>query len=88
MKNLLLAAFVLCFLLIQGCTYWQELESRRYAPKIGMTKEQVLGSVWSSPRRKEKTTTASGTSEIWIYAGPSFLFFDETGILRQIDSPF
>lgn len=85
LKKLLFFALLLCVFLIQGCA--SDTGSRRYLPEIGMSKEQVLRSTWSSPREMNKTQTARGTTEVWIYAGPSFLFFDEGGILRVINSP-
>lgn len=36
-------------------------------PCIGMTQEQVLSSTWGSPKKKNKTTTASGVTEQWVY---------------------
>lgn len=86
MEKNLFFAFVLCTLLFQGCAT-SNSRDHTYYPAIGMTKEEVLRSAWSSPRQMNKTTTASGTSEVWIYAGPSFLFFDESGILQVINSP-
>lgn len=53
-----------------------------------MTKEQVLKSVDGEPDRKLKKSTASGTDEVWVYAGPTYLYFDKAGILRRIDSPY
>jgi len=85
LKILLFFYFVLCVFLIQGCASGPG--ERRYLPEIGMTKEQVLRSAWNSPRQMNKTRTAQGTSEVWIYAGPSFLYFDEGGILKVINSP-
>ncbi|MDR5170440.1 hypothetical protein IHQ56_01275 [Methylobacillus flagellatus] len=86
-KTLIISLLVYLFLL-QGCTSWQEMESRRYKYQIGMTKQQVLGSIDGYPMRTLKQTTALGTEEIWIYAGPTYLYFDRSGILRRIDSPF
>lgn len=53
-----------------------------------MTKEQVLGSIDGSPSRVHKSTTVSGTTEIWTYEKSTYLYFDETGILKRIDSPY
>lgn len=86
MKKLLLAALAFVVLSVQGCASGPDRP--RYKWQVGMTKEQVLGSVDGSPKRVNKTTTASGTREQWIYAGPSYLYFDENGILRTIQSPF
>lgn len=88
MKKILLIASVICALLLQGCAAGNGTESRAYKWKIGMTQAQVLGSVDGAPRQKSKTTTAYGTTEIWFYGRSTLLFFDESGILRQIDSPY
>lgn len=36
-------------------------------PKIGMTELEVYGSSWGYPKSKNKTTTAAGTREQWVY---------------------
>lgn len=86
-KKILSVLFILS-ILFQGCGAIHENERHSYKWQIGMTKQQVLGSVDGEPRRINKTTTASGTREQWVYAGPSYLYFDESGILKRIDSPY
>jgi hypothetical protein len=51
--------------------------------RIGMTREEVLGSKWGKPLDVYRTTTASGTSETWDYGGKNSLYF-ENGVLTQI----
>ena len=84
MKKVVFTIFIMCVLSVQGCASWKE----RYKWQIGMTKEQVLKSVDGEPDRKLKKSTASGTDEVWVYAGPTYLYFDKAGILRRIDSPY
>ena len=42
---------------------------------IGMSREQVLASVWGKPQQVNTTTNAYGTHEQWVY-GRSYLYFD------------
>lgn len=58
--------------------------TKPYPPKIGMSKAQVDDCEWGSPRDKRKTTTQSGTTEVWVYAGPAFIFFDAEGHVEEI----
>ena len=43
--------------------------------KVGMTKEQCK-EAWGEPVNINRTTTASGTHEQWVYEGGSYLYFD------------
>ena len=52
---------------------------------IGMTKQQVLDSMWGEPEKINKTTTAYGTSEQWVYPNNNYLYF-ENGILTAIQN--
>lgn len=36
-------------------------------PEIGMTELEVYGSSWGYPKSRNKTTTAAGTREQWVY---------------------
>lgn len=54
-------------------------------PKIGMTQEEVLASSWGKPKDINKTTTAYGTSEQWVYSNYNYLYFDD-GILTSIQN--
>ena len=51
---------------------------------IGMTKEQVLSSNWGRPQSVNKTITANGTREQWVYNG-GYLYFDN-GVLTTIQN--
>ncbi|MGG0797412.1 hypothetical protein ABE137_26055 [Brevibacillus laterosporus] len=45
-------------------------------PAIGMTKEEVLNSAWGKPNSINKTTTASGEHEQWVYSIKKYVYFD------------
>lgn len=53
--------------------------------RIGMTQEQVLASSWGRPQKVNKTTTAYGVHEQWVYSGYNYLYFED-GILRTIQN--
>jgi hypothetical protein len=44
--------------------------------RVGMSKEDVVASMWGKPRKINRTTTAHGTREQWVYDG-GYLYFDE-----------
>ncbi|MFB0831569.1 hypothetical protein ACEU2D_18440 [Brevibacillus laterosporus] len=45
-------------------------------PTIGMTKEEVLNSAWGKPNSINKTTTANGEHEQWVYSIKKYVYFD------------
>lgn len=45
-------------------------------PKIGMTKAEAEVSTWGKPNKINKTTTAYGVSEQWVYSNNRYLYFD------------
>ena len=45
-------------------------------PSIGMTKTEAENSTWGKPKKINKTTTAYGTHEQWVYDGYKYLYFD------------
>lgn len=53
--------------------------------KIGMTAKQVLASSWGTPTDVNRTTTAAGTREQWVYGSKTFLYFN-SGILTVIQN--
>ncbi|WP_342046003.1 hypothetical protein [Bacillus sp. OTU530] len=64
-----------------------DTQTRTWNPQpvsIGMTKEEVLTEGWGQPNKINRTTTANGVSEQWVYAGYRYLYFDETGTLVTI----
>lgn len=46
------------------------------APKIGMTKEEVENSTWGKPSKINRTTTAYGVHEQWVYSNYRYIYFD------------
>lgn len=51
-------------------------------PHIGMTKEEVEASLWGKPERINRTVTAYGTREQWVYGNRQYLYFTD-GILTS-----
>jgi hypothetical protein len=45
--------------------------------KIGMTTSEVLSSSWGKPLSVNRTRTASGVREQWVYGGGNYLYFDD-----------
>ena len=59
-------------------------EEARPPPRIGMTKDQVVnGTNWGRPYDINRTITAGGTKEQWVYGSRRYLYFDN-GILTAI----
>lgn len=56
---------------------------RRGGVRIGMTAEQVRASCWGKPRYVNRTTTARGTSEQWVYGGGNYVYLDN-GIVTTV----
>ena len=60
--------------------------ARRPGAKIGMTPEDVIErSNWGRPQKKNRTTTARGVSEQWVYGNGNYLYF-ENGRLTAIQN--
>lgn len=53
-------------------------------PAIGMTAAQVRATCVGEPRRRNRTVTAAGTSEIWIYTTWDMALVLENGIVTVI----
>lgn len=56
---------------------------RKSGVSIGMTSEEVLASSWGKPEKVNRTTTASGTREQWVYGGQNYLYFED-GVLTAV----
>lgn len=52
-------------------------------PAIGMTGEQVLISSWGKPDKINRTTTATGNYEQWVYPNYKYIYLDN-GIVTAI----
>ncbi|MGG6440505.1 hypothetical protein ABET52_13770 [Saccharococcus caldoxylosilyticus] len=64
----------------------EKIEHTTKNPKtvsIGMTQEEVLTEGWGRPIDINRTITANGTIEQWVYDGDKYLYF-ENGILTAI----
>ena len=53
---------------------------------IGMTSKEVIVCGWGKPDRINKTTTAYGTTQQWVYRTriEGYLYFDSNGILTSM----
>lgn len=64
-----------------------EAEANAYVaksePSIGMTESEILDSKWGSPNDINKTTTANGEREQWVYYGNKYIYFED-GIVVTI----
>lgn len=52
---------------------------------IGMTKQEVLDSMWGKPNYINTTTTQYGVHEQWVYGNGNYLYFED-GILTTIQN--
>lgn len=63
----------------------EKADRRREGVSIGMTREEVLDSMWGKPQSINRTTGAYGTHEQWVYRGRNYLYF-ENGVLTTIQN--
>lgn len=52
-------------------------------PTVGMTAQELVDSKWGKPSDVNRTTTANGTFEQWIYGGNRYVYL-ENGIVTGI----
>lgn len=53
---------------------------------VGMTAQEVINKTnWGRPAKVNRTTTASGVDEQWVYGGGNYLYF-RNGVLRSIQN--
>lgn len=45
--------------------------------RLGMTSQEALDSSWGAPERVNRTTTAWGVREQWVYGGGNYLYFTD-----------
>lgn len=50
-------------------------KGHREGVHIGMTQQQVLASSWGRPDSVNRTVTAAGSAEQWVYGTRNFLYF-------------
>ena len=64
--------------------YYQEKESAKYEPGIGMTKQEVLNSSWGSPEEINTMDSKYGNHhEQWVYGNNRYVYFDD-GVVTAI----
>lgn len=59
------------------------LSQRTTTVQIGMSRMGAMLSNWGNPEKINKTTTASGVREQWVYGEGRYLYF-ENGVLTAI----
>lgn len=52
--------------------------------RLGMTPEEVIASSWGKPKRINRTTTAAGERQQWVYSG-GYLYFTN-GVLTAVQN--
>jgi hypothetical protein len=52
-------------------------------PEIGMTQNEVRNTAWGSPDSVNKTTTANGVNEQWVYPRYKYVYFED-GVVTSI----
>ncbi len=53
--------------------------------RIGMTQQDVLDSMWGRPERVNRTISARGVHEQWVYGSGGYLYFED-GILTTVQN--
>ena len=52
---------------VSDTTVLPKIAAAKVKPAIGMSESEVYNSTWGSPKKRNKTTTARGTREQWVY---------------------
>jgi hypothetical protein len=60
-------------------------QKKREGVRIGMTPEDVRASSWGKPDHINRTTSAYGTREQWVYGSGGYLYFED-GILMTFQN--
>lgn len=60
-----------------------KVQESKPQPKIGMTASEVENSQWGKPKIVNRTTTAYGVSEQWVYSSGKYVYLDN-GIVDAI----
>ncbi|ERN54331.1 hypothetical protein [Alkalihalophilus marmarensis] len=58
-------------------------KSKNAKPRIGMTKEEVKNTDWGKPQKINRTTTAYGVREQWVYPNYKYVYLED-GIVTAI----
>lgn len=62
----------------------QTAAARSEGVRIGMSPEQVIASSWGKPKKINRTTTAQGERQQWVYSG-GYLYFTN-GVLTGVQN--
>lgn len=60
-------------------------EAKKTNPYIGMPRSELENSKWGNPKDINKTITAYGTSEQWVYGNGNYVYLDD-GIVTAIQN--
>lgn len=63
----------------------ERVERKKKGVSVGMSVQEVLQSSWGRPETVNRTTSARGTREQWVYPGFQFLYFED-GVLTTIQN--
>jgi hypothetical protein len=63
---------------VAKATREEATRKKKSGVQIGMSKDAVIASMWGKPRKINRTTTAHGTREQWVYDGGYLYFEDDT----------
>ncbi|MGN6831098.1 zinc-ribbon domain-containing protein [Paucibacter sp. M5-1] len=63
----------------------ERARKKKEGVSIGMSEQDVRDSSWGRPESINRTTSASGTREQWVYGGRNYLYF-ENGRLTSIQN--
>ncbi len=63
----------------------EKAEKKKRGVHVGMTQQDVLDSSWGKPEHINRTITARGTREQWVYGLRNYLYFED-GILTAIQN--
>ncbi|MGW8442032.1 tetratricopeptide repeat protein [Paenibacillus sp. S33] len=62
---------------------YEDIPPEKLTPQIGMTEQEVIDSKWGLPKHVNKTTTAYGVNEQWVYDRYKYIYF-ENGFVTAI----
>lgn len=60
-------------------------QKKKEGVRIGASMDDALQSSWGKPERVNRTVTAHGTREQWVYGGGNYLYF-RNGVLESIQT--
>lgn len=63
----------------------EKARKKREGVTIGMSQQDALDSSWGKPDRVNRTTTASGVREQWVYGDRGYLYFTN-GVLTAVQN--